>query len=129
MIEKGFDTALSAYSRTLDIVLRHQAITLGVFFATLALTVVWAFQIPKGFFPIQDTGLITAVSEAGQDVPPFKMMRLQRELGDVILNDPDVQAFASQTGKYRKYWALYDCIETVQSTQILRVGGHRATEA
>jgi HAE1 family hydrophobic/amphiphilic exporter-1 len=129
MIEKGFDTALSAYSRTLDIVLRHQAITLGVFFATLALTVVLAVQIPKGFFPIQDTGLITAVSEAGQDVPPFKMMRLQRELGDVILNDPDVQAFASQTGKYRKYWALYDCIETVQSTQILRVGGHRATEA
>ena len=47
------------YRRTLDVVLRHQAITLGVFFATMALTVVMAIYIPKGFFPIQDIGLIT----------------------------------------------------------------------
>jgi multidrug efflux pump subunit AcrB len=86
------------YRRTLDVVLRHQAIVLTVFFATLALTVAMAIQMPKGFFPLQDTGLITAVSEAGQDVSPERMFRLQRELGDVILSDPDVQAFASQTG-------------------------------
>jgi hydrophobe/amphiphile efflux-1 (HAE1) family protein len=97
-IEAGFNVLLSGYRRTLDIVLHHQAITLGVFFATLVLTVVMAVQIPKGFFPLQDTGLITAVSEGGQDISPERMMRLQRELGEVILSDPDVQAFASQTG-------------------------------
>jgi HAE1 family hydrophobic/amphiphilic exporter-1 len=98
IIEAGFNYVLSAYRRSLDVVLRHQEITLGVFFATMALTVVLAIQIPKGFFPIQDTGVITGVSEAAQDVPPAKMILLQRELGDVILSDPDVQAFASQTG-------------------------------
>ena len=97
-IEAGFNMLLSGYRRTLDVVLRHQAITLGVFFATLALTIVMAVQIPKGFFPLQDTGLITAVSEGGQDISPERMMRLQRELGAVILSDPDVQGFASQTG-------------------------------
>jgi multidrug efflux pump subunit AcrB len=80
------------------VVLRHQAITLCVFLATIVLTVVMAIQIPKGFFPIQDTGLITAVSEAAQDVSPERMFRLQRDIGEVLLADPDVQAFASQTG-------------------------------
>jgi hydrophobe/amphiphile efflux-1 (HAE1) family protein len=97
-IEACFDALLSGYRRTLDIVLRHQAITLAVFFATMALTVVMAIQIPKGFFPLQDTGLITAVSEGGQDISPDRMMDLQRQLGEVILSDPDVQALASQTG-------------------------------
>ncbi len=96
-IEAGFDSLLSGYRRTLDCVLRHRAITLGVFFATLALTVVMTVQIPKGFFPLQDTGLITGVSEAAQDVSPARMMRLQRALGEAILSDPDVQGFASQT--------------------------------
>jgi hydrophobe/amphiphile efflux-1 (HAE1) family protein len=98
VIETGFNWLLSGYRRTLDIVLRHQAITLTVFLATLALTVVMAVQMPKGFFPLQDTGLITAVSEAAQDVSPDRMMRMQREIGEVLLADPDVQAFASQTG-------------------------------
>jgi hydrophobe/amphiphile efflux-1 (HAE1) family protein len=97
-IEACFDALLSGYRRTLDLVLRHQAITLAAFFATMALTVVMAIQIPKGFFPLQDTGLITAVSEGGQDISPDRMMGLQRQLGEVILSDPDVQAFASQTG-------------------------------
>jgi HAE1 family hydrophobic/amphiphilic exporter-1 len=57
-IEACFSAALSGYQRTLDIVLRHQASTLGVFFATMALTIIMALQIPKGFFPIQDTGII-----------------------------------------------------------------------
>jgi HAE1 family hydrophobic/amphiphilic exporter-1 len=97
-IEKGFNLLLSGYRRTLDLVLRRQAITLGVFFATLALTIVMAMQSPKGFFPLQGTGLITAVSEGGKDISPDRMMRLQRDLGEVILSDPDVQGFASQTG-------------------------------
>jgi multidrug efflux pump subunit AcrB len=80
------------------VALRHPAITLGVFLATIAITVVMAIQIPKGFFPIQDTGLISGVSEASQEVSPQEMMRLQQELGEIILRDPDVEAMGSQTG-------------------------------
>jgi hydrophobe/amphiphile efflux-1 (HAE1) family protein len=98
VIEAGFNAMLSFYRRTLDIVLRHQAITLGVFFATMALTAVMAVQIPKGFFPIQDTGMISAFAEAAQDTTPEEMMRLLRKMGDVILQDPDVAALATFTG-------------------------------
>jgi HAE1 family hydrophobic/amphiphilic exporter-1 len=97
-IEAGFAGMLSFYRRTLDIVLRHQAITLGVFFATMALTVVMAFIVPKGFFPIQDTGMISGFAEAAQETSPAEMMRLMHKLGAVILSDPDVQAFGSFTG-------------------------------
>ncbi len=98
VIEGGFNGMLGFYRRTLDIVLRHQAITLGVFFATMALTVVMAIEIPKGFFPIQDTGLIQGFGEAAQQTSPAEMMRLMHKLGDVILHDPDVESFGSQTG-------------------------------
>jgi multidrug efflux pump subunit AcrB len=69
-----------------------------VFFATLGLTVYLAVEAPKGFFPIQDTGLISGISQASQEVSPQEMMRLQQELGAIILRDPDVQAMGSQTG-------------------------------
>ena len=98
VIESGFDAMLAFYRRTLDIVLRHQLIVLGVFFATLGATVYLAVDAKKGFFPIQDTGLISGVSEASQEVSPYEMMRLQQELGAIILRDPDVQAMGSQTG-------------------------------
>src|SRR6202521_4003634 len=97
-IEAGFDAMLAFYRRTLGIALRHQAITLAIFFATLALTIVLAFQIPKGFFPIQDTGLIQGLAEAAQDVSPTEMMRLQREVGAVLLRDPDIAGYNSNTG-------------------------------
>lgn len=95
IVEAGFDAVLSAYRRTLDVVLRHQAITLGVFVATIALTIIMALQIPKGFFPIQDTGIISGPAEAAQGVSPPEMMRLQQMLGEVIREDPDVEAFVS----------------------------------
>jgi hydrophobe/amphiphile efflux-1 (HAE1) family protein len=98
VIESGFNVMLSFYRRTLDIVLRHQAITLGVFFATMALTAVMFIRIPKGFFPIQDTGMISAFAEAAQDTAPEEMMKLLRKMGDVILQDPDVAAVATFTG-------------------------------
>jgi len=98
VIESGFDAMLAFYRRTLDIVLRHQAITLGVFFGTMALTLVMAIQIPKGFFPIQDTGLIQGFAEAAQQTSPHEMMRLMRNLGEVILHDPDVESLGAQTG-------------------------------
>jgi multidrug efflux pump subunit AcrB len=97
-IEAAFDAMQTGYRHTLDVALRHQAVMLAVFLATVAITVVMAIQIPKGFFPIQDTGLISGVSEASQEVSPQEMMRLQQELGEIILRDPDVQAMGSQTG-------------------------------
>ena len=97
-IERGFDALLSFYQRTLDVVLRHQAITLGVFFATMALTGVMLVHIPKGFFPIQDIGLINGISEGAQDISPETMMRLQRELGAIIINDPAVESYGSTAG-------------------------------
>jgi hydrophobe/amphiphile efflux-1 (HAE1) family protein len=98
IIEAGFDAMLVGYRHTLDIVLRHQAVVLCVFFSTVALTVYLAIDAPKGFFPIQDTGLISGVSQASQEVSPQEMMRLQQELGAIILRDPDVEAIGSQTG-------------------------------
>jgi hydrophobe/amphiphile efflux-1 (HAE1) family protein len=97
-IQSVFDAMLGGYRRTLDAVLRHQAATLGVFFATLALTIFLAIGIPKGFFPIQDTDMIGGLAEAAQDVSPAEMMRLQRELGSILLRDPGIEGFVSQTG-------------------------------
>jgi hydrophobe/amphiphile efflux-1 (HAE1) family protein len=98
VIESGFDAMLSFYRRTLDVVLRHQPITLCVFFATMALTVVMAYEIPKGFFPIQDTGMLQGFAEAAQETSPNEMMRLMHEVGDVLLQDPNVDGFGSFTG-------------------------------
>jgi hydrophobe/amphiphile efflux-1 (HAE1) family protein len=98
VIEGAFDSMLGFYQRTLDIVLRHQPLTLGVFFATMVVTGVMLVQMPKGFFPIQDNGLINGISEGAQDVSPEEMMRLQRELGDVVTRDPDVATWGSTTG-------------------------------
>ena len=97
-IESGFNAMVSFYARTLDVALRHRAITLGVFFATMALTGYMFIQIPKGFFPIQDTGIISAFAEAGQDTTPEQMMGLLRQFSEVVLKEPDVAAFATFTG-------------------------------
>jgi hydrophobe/amphiphile efflux-1 (HAE1) family protein len=97
-IERGFDVLLDGYRRGLDVVLRHQLTTLLVFLATVAVTGVLFVTIPKGFFPIQDTGMILGISEAGQDVSPGKMVDIQRQLSDVIAQDPDVADFGSFFG-------------------------------
>ncbi|MBN8965764.1 MAG: efflux RND transporter permease subunit, partial [Rhizobiales bacterium] len=97
-IEAAFNGMLTFYRRTLDIVLRHQRITIAVFFATLALTAVMAIIIPKGFFPIQDTGLISAFVESGQEASPPEMMRLMKQIGGIIGQDSDVAGFATFTG-------------------------------
>src|SRR5581483_11715806 len=65
-IERCFDALLGAYRRSLDGVLRHQGATLTLFFATLTLSVALYIEIPKSFFPIQDTGMIGGLAEAAQ---------------------------------------------------------------
>ena len=97
-IEDAFDGMLAFYRRTLDVVLRHPLITLIVFFATMALSVHLYVIIPKGFFPIQDTGLITGFAEAGQDISPQEMARLMVQLGDVLGKDPDIAAVGAAMG-------------------------------
>ncbi len=90
MSERAFDAMLRAYERGLDLVLKYQFTTLCVFFATLGLSVYLFMAIPKGFFPQQDIGLITGISEASQDVSPAAMMRLQQSLGAIVMQDPAV---------------------------------------
>jgi hydrophobe/amphiphile efflux-1 (HAE1) family protein len=97
-IEWGFETTINAYRRALDRVLQHQFTTLMVFFATLALTAVLFVFIPKGFFPSQDTGLITGLFEAAQDISPSAMKQLQVNLAKVLEQDPDIQNFGSFFG-------------------------------
>jgi hydrophobe/amphiphile efflux-1 (HAE1) family protein len=97
-IETVFDAMLSFYRRTLDIVLRHQAITLAVFFITMGVTGVMMVYMPKGFFPIQDIGLIQGIAEGSQDISPEEMMRLQHEVDQVMLADPAIAGIASQIG-------------------------------
>jgi HAE1 family hydrophobic/amphiphilic exporter-1 len=96
--ERAFDRLLGAYERVLDLVLRHQFVTLLVFLATVAATVQLFMAIPKGFFPQQDTGLITGVSQAGQDVSFAEMMRRQEALGEIIGRDPAIATYAMAIG-------------------------------
>jgi HAE1 family hydrophobic/amphiphilic exporter-1 len=98
LTERGFDWMLRVYERGLDVVLRHQFTTLLVFLATLGITVYFFIVIPKGFFPQQDTGMITGISEAGQDVSFEEMKRRQQALGEIIGNDPAVATYAMAIG-------------------------------
>ncbi|NMM82347.1 acriflavine resistance protein B [Acidovorax sp. SRB_14] len=92
--ERGFDTLLDGYRRGLNVVLRHQFITLCVFFATLVATVALFIAIPKGFFPQQDTGFIFGSAQAGQDSSFAAMNRRMVQFADVVRQDPDVTGLA-----------------------------------
>jgi HAE1 family hydrophobic/amphiphilic exporter-1 len=96
--ERGFRGMLRLYERGLDAVLRHPLLTLMVFFGAVATTAYLFVAIPKGFFPQQDTGLITGISEAGQDVSFQEMMRRQQALGDIVGKDPAVATYAMVVG-------------------------------
>ena len=78
--EHAFNSVIGFYGRTLQFVLRYQTVTLLVAIGTLALTIKMFMDIPKGFFPIQDTGVIQGVSEASQTVSFEEMSRLQQDL-------------------------------------------------
>jgi HAE1 family hydrophobic/amphiphilic exporter-1 len=96
--ERAFDALLHSYERGLDLALRWGKTTLLVFFATLALSVYLFVVIPKGFFPQQDNGLITATSEASQDISFAAMTRVQEQLGKIVQADPDVASVAMAIG-------------------------------
>ncbi len=93
-----FDDVIARYGRLLSWVLERQKLTLLVAVGTLALTVVLYVMVPKGFFPLQDTGAIQAISEAQQSVSFSAMSRMQEELAGRVLKDPAVESVSSFIG-------------------------------
>ena len=96
--ERVFEGMIDFYGRTLKVVLRFQTITLLIAVATLLLTVYLYIIIPKGFFPVQDTGVIQGISQASQTIGSQAMAEKQKELAKVILQDPAVESLSSFVG-------------------------------
>lgn len=96
--ERVFDRIIKGYAKLLDGVLDHQGLTLLVAVATLAATAGLYIVIPKGFFPVQDVGMIQAMSEGPQSASFGQMREIQTQLAEKILQDPDVDTLSSFIG-------------------------------
>ena len=96
--QRIFDKVIQSYGKTLQWVLRHQRPVLLVAVATLVLTVLLYILVPKGFFPVQDTGAILGISEAPQSISFPGMAKEQQKLAVVILKDPAVESISSFIG-------------------------------
>ncbi len=96
--EDFYNRVIAFYGRTLKFVLKHQTITLLVTVATLVATLLLYVYVPKGFFPVQDTGVIMGISEAAENVSFVSMSEKQQELAKVILKNPNVDNLASFIG-------------------------------
>ena len=93
-----WERVLHLYDRLLLKVLDHQGLTLTVAVLTLVLTAVLYIEIPKGFFPVQDTGLIAGITEAPQSIAFEAMAKRQKEVAALVLEDPDVEGLSSFIG-------------------------------
>jgi multidrug efflux pump len=98
MSERAFQSIIDFYGRTLKWVLKHQVATLVVAVATLVLTIVLYIFVPKGFFPVQDTGIIQGISEATESISFPLMAQKQQQLSAIILKDPAVDSLSSFIG-------------------------------
>jgi multidrug efflux pump len=96
--ERAFNWMISQYGRALNVVLDHQPLTLLVAILTVGLTGLLYVEIPKGFFPAQDTGMIQGISEGPQSVSYAAMAVLQNQLAEAVLKDPDVESLSSFIG-------------------------------
>ena len=96
--ERAFDSIIAFYGRTLKWVLKYQNATLLVAAATLVLTIFLYVIVPKGFFPVQDTGIIQGISEAAQSISFEAMSGKQQQLTHAILQDPAVESVSSFIG-------------------------------
>ena len=96
--EHAFNVVIEKYGQTLKWVLKHQTATLIVTIGTLVLTLVMFWYVPKGFFPVQDTGVILGISEAPQTTSFEAMEERQQKLAKVILRDPAVASLSSFIG-------------------------------
>ncbi len=99
--EAAFDGLVNGYRRTLDVALRHPGWTLMSFFATVAATGFLFMALPKGFFPIQDTGFLIGQSEASPSVSPGQMKKIQQQLLAVVASDPAVANVVGTVGGTR----------------------------
>jgi multidrug efflux pump len=97
-MEASFNGLIDRYDRALQWVLDHQGATLAVAVATLALTVLLYFIIPKGLFPTQDTGILQGVTQSAQSVSYRRMAELQEKLASALMQDPDVANLSSFIG-------------------------------
>jgi multidrug efflux pump len=93
-----FDRVIARYGKGLEWVLRHQPLTMIVFLVTVALTALLYLVIPKGFFPLQDTGLIQGISEGPQSASFEAMSQRSRTLARILLEDPAVESVSSFIG-------------------------------
>ncbi|WP_420263836.1 multidrug efflux RND transporter permease subunit [Candidatus Magnetominusculus dajiuhuensis] len=93
-----FDKIIEGYGKTLKVVFSHQTLTILVAISTLVLTVVLYLITPKGFFPIQDTGVIQGISDAPQSISFAEMSRRQQLLAQIITGDPAVESLSSFIG-------------------------------
>jgi multidrug efflux pump len=96
--ERFYERVIAFYGKTLKFVLKHQTATLLATLAAVALTLYLSSIVPKGFFPVQDTGVILGISEAPENVSFSSMAELQQKLAQVILRDPDVASLSSFIG-------------------------------
>jgi HAE1 family hydrophobic/amphiphilic exporter-1 len=96
--ERVFDAMLNGYRRSLDLALRHHRVTFAFFVASLVATGYLFVTIPKGFFPIQDNGLILGLSEAGQDTSFAEMAKHQLALARIVSSDPAVDTVGMAVG-------------------------------
>ena len=96
--ERSFNWIIHRYALALEWVLNRQPLTLAVAIATLGLTVYLYIIIPKGFFPVQDTGMIQGITEASESISYGAMTRLQGQLANAVLKDPDVASLTSFVG-------------------------------
>lgn len=96
--ERMFERVIATYGRGLTLVLRHQWLTLGTALGTLALTALLYLLIPKGFFPVQDNGLIQGTLVAPQSVSFSNMAGRQQQVAAILLQDPDVASLTSFIG-------------------------------
>jgi len=96
--EHAFNSMIAFYGRTLKVVLRYQTITLFVALGTLLLTIFLYIYIPKGFFPVQDTGIIQGISQAPPSISSKAMAQKQMEIAKAVLEDPAVESLSSFIG-------------------------------
>jgi multidrug efflux pump len=96
--EEFFDYVIAKYAVGVRWVLRHQVLTLLVTLATFVLTIYLYIVVPKGFFPVQDTGVLLGITEAPQTISFDAMSMRQQQLARVILEDPDVESVSSFIG-------------------------------
>jgi multidrug efflux pump len=96
--ERAFERMIAFYGRTLKFVLRYQTITLLVALGTLVLTIFLYIAIPKGFFPVQDTGVIQGISQAPATISFAAMAAKQQEIAKLVLADPAVESLSSFIG-------------------------------